>query len=103
MEVVIQPMNLFESEICVDCGKPCHMGSGRFVNRYAYYGDEVEGWRCGECSAELDRLQEEIGGFEWNPIFYTSWSDLYFYHSLEHHLKLIGVKETIDYTRNYAK
>mgnify|MGYP001159475380 FL=1 len=61
MEVVIQPINLFDKEVCVDCGQPCHMGSGRFVNRYAVYGDEVEGWRCGECSAELDKLQEELG------------------------------------------
>ena len=39
--------NLFESEICVDCGKPCHMGSGRFVNRYSVYADDygVEMWR----------------------------------------------------------
>ena len=34
--------NIFDQEICVDCGQECHAGSGRFVNRYAYYGDEIE-------------------------------------------------------------
>tara|TARA_B100000073_G_C23252628_1_gene378967 strand:+ start:220 stop:405 length:186 start_codon:yes stop_codon:yes gene_type:complete len=52
--------NLFESEICVDCGKPCHMGSGRFVNRYSVYADDYEGWRCGDCAAEVDAMLEEM-------------------------------------------
>ena len=69
MEVIIQPTNLFEAQICVDCGKPCHMGSGRFVNRYAYYGDEVEGWRCGECAAETDALLEDLQS--WNLTYST--------------------------------
>ena len=52
--------NLFESEICVDCGKPCHMGSGRFVNRYSVYADDYEGGRCGDCAAEVDAMLEEM-------------------------------------------
>ena len=52
--------NLFNSGICVDCGKPCHLGSGRGFNRYAVYTDEYEGWRCGECAEELDNLFEEL-------------------------------------------
>ena len=40
------PIDLFDSQICVDCGLPCHFGSGR-VNRYSVYADDVEGWRCG--------------------------------------------------------
>jgi|TARA_B100001540_G_C15318275_1_gene422410 hypothetical protein len=60
MEVVITPDNIFDKEICVDCGKSCRIGSGRFVNRYAYYGDEVHGWRCGECAAEIDAMIEEF-------------------------------------------
>tara|TARA_X000000950_G_scaffold187949_1_gene227327 strand:- start:504 stop:683 length:180 start_codon:yes stop_codon:yes gene_type:complete len=52
--------NTFDSEICVDCGQSCKAGSGRFVNRYAYYGDEIEGWRCGHCAEELDSLLEEL-------------------------------------------
>ncbi len=52
MEVVIQPMNLFESEICVDCGKSCHLGSGRGFNRYAVYTDEYEGMGMSEEAAE---------------------------------------------------
>ena len=52
--------NLFDSGICVDCGKPCHFGSGRGFNRYAVYTDEYEGWRCGECAVELDTLLEEL-------------------------------------------
>ena len=35
--------SLFESQICVDCGEPCHFGSGRFVNRYSVYADDIEG------------------------------------------------------------
>ena len=52
--------NLFDSQICVDCGLPCHFGSGRFVNRYSVYNDDVEGWRCGDCAAEVDALFEEM-------------------------------------------
>ena len=50
------PLNLFDKQICVDCGLPCHFGSGRFVNRYSVYADEYEGWRCGECAEEVDAL-----------------------------------------------
>ncbi len=49
---------IFNQEVCVDCEKPCHMGTGRFVNRYAYYGEDVEGWRCGECAVTLETLIE---------------------------------------------
>ena len=52
--------NLFDSQICVDCGLPCHFGSGRFVNRYPVYNDDVEGWRGGDCAAEVDALLEEL-------------------------------------------
>ena len=52
--------NLFDSGICVDCGKSCHLGSGRGFNRYAVYTDQYEGWRCGECAEELDALLEEL-------------------------------------------
>ena len=58
MGILLQ--NLFDKQICVDCGKPCHFGTGRFVNRYAVYTDEYEGWRCGECAEELDALFEEL-------------------------------------------
>ena len=54
------PINLFDSQICVDCGLPCHFGSGRFVNRYSVYNDDVEGWRCGDCAAEVDAMLEEM-------------------------------------------
>tara|TARA_R100000005_G_C4947653_1_gene169508 strand:+ start:280 stop:465 length:186 start_codon:yes stop_codon:yes gene_type:complete len=54
------PLNLFDSQICVDCDLPCHIGSGRFVNRYPVYNDDVEGWRCGDCAAEVDALFEEL-------------------------------------------
>ena len=54
------PLNLFDSGICVDCSKPCHLGSGRGFNRYAVYTDEYEGWRCGECAEEVDALLEEL-------------------------------------------
>ena len=58
MGILLQ--NLFDKQICVDCGKPCHFGTGRFVNRYAVYTDEYEGWRCGECAEELDALLEDL-------------------------------------------
>tara|TARA_R100000353_G_scaffold51482_1_gene40823 strand:+ start:272 stop:451 length:180 start_codon:yes stop_codon:yes gene_type:complete len=50
--------NLFDSQICIDCGLPCHSGSGRFVNRYPVYAHEygIEGWRCGDCAEEVDAL-----------------------------------------------
>ena len=54
------PLNLFDSQICVDCGLPCHFGSGKFVNRYSVFNDDVEGWRCGDCAAEVDALLEEL-------------------------------------------
>ena len=54
------PINLFDSGICVDCGKSCHLGSGRGFNRYAVYTDEYEGWRCGDCAAEVDTMFEEL-------------------------------------------
>ena len=58
MGILLQ--NIFDKQICVDCGKPCHFGTGRFVNRYAVYTDEYEGWRCGECAEEVDALFEEL-------------------------------------------
>ena len=58
MGILLQ--NLFNKQICLDCGKPCHFGTGRFVNRYAVYTDEYEGWRCGECAEEVDALLEEF-------------------------------------------
>ena len=54
------PINLFDKQICVDCDLPCHIGSGRFINRYPVYNDDVEGWRCGDCAAEVDALLEEL-------------------------------------------
>ena len=54
------PLNLFDKQICVDCGLPCHFGSGRFVNRYSVYSDDVEGWRCGECVEAVDKMMEEL-------------------------------------------
>ena len=54
------PINLFDSQICVDCGLPCHFGSGRFINRYSVYADDVEGWRCGECAEAVDKMMEEL-------------------------------------------
>ena len=52
--------NLFNSQVCVDCGLACHIGSNRFINRYPVYSDEVEGYRCGDCAAEVDTLCEEL-------------------------------------------
>ena len=71
--------NLFNSEICVDCGLACRIGSSRFINRYPVYSDEVEGYRCGDCAAEVDALCEELQaqlilGFFLFFIFYYSWS-----------------------------
>ena len=50
-------IDFFEENVCIDCGLPCHFGSGRFVNRYSVYGD-VDGWRCGECASDVDELLE---------------------------------------------
>ena len=47
--------DLFDKEICVECDAKCHPGSGRYVNRYPYYGDEYEGWVCGFCAEETER------------------------------------------------
>ena len=58
--MINDPLNLFDSEICVDCDLPCHIGSGRFVNRYPVYNDDVEGWRCGECAEAVDSIMEEF-------------------------------------------
>jgi hypothetical protein len=52
--------DIFGQEICVDCDQSCKFGTGRYVNRYAYYGDEIQGWRCGCCAEELDSLLEEL-------------------------------------------
>ena len=46
--------NLFDAEVCIDCDKPCHLGSTRFVNRYPCWLDYAHGYRCGDCAAELD-------------------------------------------------
>ena len=35
-------IDFFEENVCIDCGLPCHFGSGRFVNRYSVYGDVDE-------------------------------------------------------------
>ncbi len=66
--------SLFESQICVDCGLPCHFGSGRFVNRYSVYADDVEGWRCGDCAAEVDAMMEEMTSSESVPSEATGWN-----------------------------
>ena len=57
---LIKVKNLFDSQICVDCGLPCHFGSGRFINRYSVFADDVEGWRCGECAEAVDKMMEEL-------------------------------------------
>ena len=48
--LMCKPVNTFKTEICVDCGNLCSLGTGRYVNRYAVYNEEVEGWRCGFCA-----------------------------------------------------
>ena len=40
MELKQKIEDLFDKEICVECDAKCHFGSGRYVNRYPYYGDE---------------------------------------------------------------
>ena len=52
-------INLFDSQICVQCKKPCHFGSGRFVNRYPYDDGDVEGWVCGFCDSENQAMMED--------------------------------------------
>ena len=52
--------DLFDSQICVECGEPCHFGSGRFVNRYPRDDGDVEGWVCGFCAVEIDAMIEEM-------------------------------------------
>lgn len=60
MKLMCKPVNTFKTEICVDCGSLCSFGTGRYVNRYPVYNDEVEGWRCGFCAEEIDSLIEEM-------------------------------------------
>tara|TARA_R100000700_G_C3156777_1_gene133844 strand:+ start:948 stop:1121 length:174 start_codon:yes stop_codon:yes gene_type:complete len=49
---------LFHDEICCHCGNDCSIGSGRYINRYEYYSDEVEGYVCSDCGAENEKLIE---------------------------------------------
>ena len=56
------PYNLFDIQVCVTCGKPCHFGTGRFVNRYPVGHDDIEGFRCGDCAYEIDNLIDNEGG-----------------------------------------
>ena len=58
--LMCKPVNTFKTEICVDCGNLCSLGTGRYVNRYPVYNEEVEGWRCGFCAEELDALMEDL-------------------------------------------
>jgi len=51
-------MDLFDLNICTECGKDCHFGSGRFVNRYPRYTSTTEGWVCGDCEAQYDEENE---------------------------------------------
>ena len=51
-------MDMFDEEICVHCDKDCSFGSGRYVNRYSYYGDEVRGYVCGVCHEENEILMD---------------------------------------------
>ena len=60
MTMECKPVNLFDKQICVDCNLHCHFGSGRFINRYPVENDDVEGWRCGDCAAEVDAMLEEM-------------------------------------------
>tara|TARA_R100001510_G_scaffold17850_1_gene15213 strand:+ start:572 stop:769 length:198 start_codon:yes stop_codon:yes gene_type:complete len=57
--------DLFEKQICVDCNKSCAFGSGRFVNRYSVYNDDVKGWRCGLCVEKLDSELERSLATHW--------------------------------------
>ena len=48
-------------DTCAVCKLPCNFGSGRFVNRCGYSDEHIEdGWLCGECVAENDRIIEEL-------------------------------------------
>ena len=49
-----------KSERCLDCGKLCSLGTGRYVNRYPVYNEKGEFWRCGVCAEELDFWFEEV-------------------------------------------
>ena len=60
-------INLFDSQICVQCKKPCHFGSGRFVNRYPYDDGDVEGWVCGFCDSENQAMMEEESPTDYLP------------------------------------
>lgn len=54
--------NIFDKEICVDCDNNCSPGTGRYVNRYQFYGDDIEGWRCGICAEEIETEFNENKG-----------------------------------------
>tara|TARA_R100000231_G_scaffold43690_1_gene37836 strand:- start:1322 stop:1465 length:144 start_codon:yes stop_codon:yes gene_type:complete len=43
-------------ELCLECKEDCSWGSGRFINRYPR---DDEGYVCGWCSSEIDKLIEE--------------------------------------------
>lgn len=60
MELEREIEDLFDLEICVECDAECHPGSGRYVNRYAYYGDEHEGWVCGFCAVKNENLADAV-------------------------------------------
>ena len=51
-------IDMFDEEICVHCNQDCSFGTGRYVNRYPYYSDEIEGYVCGECDAENQKLMD---------------------------------------------
>ena len=52
---IVMSKDLFDSQICVECDKPCHFGSGRFVNRIPAENDEYSGYQCPNCqSIECD-------------------------------------------------
>ena len=51
-------------ELCLECKEDCSWGSGRFINRYPRVqykenGFVDEGYVCGWCSSEIDKLIEE--------------------------------------------
>jgi hypothetical protein len=59
----IPTINVHGVQVCLECHKPCHFGSGRFVNRYSGYLELenaiIEGWICGDCSAAADEYYSE--------------------------------------------
>ena len=59
------PLNLFDSQICVDCGLPCHFGSGRFINRYSVYNDDVGDWEYSS-TEEIDEEDFEEKNYTCN-------------------------------------